>query len=286
MNALPTGEVVSRIDELLEVTYRSGDLGNVSDVLSETIYILLSLNAREKAYQRVYRTLREVFPRWVDVENANVDRLSAVLQPGGLQGQRATYLKALLQRVREDNVARSTDLDEGRDGDLTLEYLRDMQDADVEAFLLSLPGVGKKTARCVMSYALDRDQFAVDTHVREDPDAPRAGPAEGNEDRPRRVPSARASPDAQAPPHQPRSPRPRRFRARSPSAANACWFPSALGVANKLQPRTRVQPQSTCSQGRADSDMASDQRAGESRLPSSLIRMLRRPTGQTIRGLR
>jgi len=31
---------------------------------------------------------------------------------------------------------------------------------------MSLPGVGKKTARCVMSYALDREQLAVDTHVR------------------------------------------------------------------------------------------------------------------------
>lgn len=164
VNALTTGDVVGRIDELLEVTYRSGDLGNVTDVLSETIYILLSLNTREPVYQRVYRTLREQFPRWTDVESASVKQLATVLKPGGLQHQRATYLKDLLKCVREDNVKRGADAC-GRRRDLTLEYLRDLRDADVEAFLLNLPGVGKKTARCVMSYALDREQFAVDTHI-------------------------------------------------------------------------------------------------------------------------
>lgn len=164
-NALTTGGVLDRIDELLEVSYRSGDLGNVPDVLSETIYILLSLNTREMVYQKVYRTLRERFPRWVDVEEASTRQLAAVLQPGGLQEQRATYLKRLLRLVREDNIARGEGAARRRGADLTLEYLRDLSDPEVEAFLLGLPGVGKKTARCVMSYALNRQQFGVDTHV-------------------------------------------------------------------------------------------------------------------------
>lgn len=163
-SALHTRDIVRRIDELLEVTYRSGDLGNVRDVLSETIYILLSLNTRETVYQKVYGTLRDQFPRWVDVERASVKQLAAVLQPCGLQDQRATYLKDLLRRVRIDNELRP-DAVPSHANDLTLEYLRGFRDSDVETFLLGLPGVGKKTARCVMSYALDRDRFAVDTHV-------------------------------------------------------------------------------------------------------------------------
>lgn len=162
---LSVPDIVQRVDELLEVTYRSGDLGNVSDVLSETVYILLSLNTRETVYQRIYRALRARFPRWLDVANASLEDLSAILQPGGLHDQRARYLKELLIAVHEDNTRRGEGPAASQAADLTLEYLRNMADVEAESFLLGLPGVGKKTARCVMSYALDRQQFAVDTHV-------------------------------------------------------------------------------------------------------------------------
>ena len=157
-------EVIDRVDELLEVAYRSGDLGNVEDVLSETVYILLSLNTREAVYQNVFADLRRTFPRWIDVTSAPSPELERVLRPGGLQSQRAKYLQRLLEAVRRDNYQRGMDPG-GSDEDLTLEYLHDMADSEVEAFLVSLPGVGRKTARCVMAYALNRRAFAVDTHV-------------------------------------------------------------------------------------------------------------------------
>ena len=161
---LGPSEIIGRIDELLEVTYRSGDLGNVNDVLSETVYILLSLNTREAVYQQVFARLRRSYPRWLDVLKAPIPELAGVLRPGGLQSQRAAYLQALLAAVLADNRRHGTG-PAGEDDDLTLEYLHDMADDEAEAFLVSLPGVGKKTARCVMAYALNRPAFAVDTHV-------------------------------------------------------------------------------------------------------------------------
>ena len=161
---LDPAEVIHRIDELLEVTYRSGDLGNVGDVLSETVYILLSLHTRATVYQRVFARLRRRYPRWLDVVKAATPELEGVLRPGGLQSQRAAYLQALLEAVFADNRRRGTG-PTGDDDDLTLEYLHEMADDEAEAFLVSLPGVGKKTARCVMAYALNRHAFAVDTHV-------------------------------------------------------------------------------------------------------------------------
>lgn len=164
LRQLDTAETIARIDELLEVAYRSGDLGNVDDVLSEIVYILLSLNTRETVYQRVFARLRRKYPRWLDVATAEPSELEGVLQPGGLQSQRAAYLQALLEAVLRDNRQRGIS-PAGDDDDLTLEYLHEMGDDEVEAFLVSLPGVGKKTARCVMAYALNRHAFAVDTHV-------------------------------------------------------------------------------------------------------------------------
>lgn len=165
LQALRTEDVLERIDELLEVTYRSDDLGNVRDVLAETVYILLSLHTREAVYQRVYRALRTRYPRWADLADAPACEVEAVLKPGGLYVQRAKYVKELLEAVREDNLARAQGPSGEPAADLTLEYLRSWPDDDVERFLLTLPGVGKKTARCVMAYALDRQSFAVDTHV-------------------------------------------------------------------------------------------------------------------------
>ena len=156
-------ETIDRVDELLEVTYRSADLGNVDDVLSEIVYILLSLNTRETVYQRVFASLKRRYPRWLDLANAATTEIEEVLKPGGLQSQRAGYLQALLRAVLADNRRRHTG--SASDDDLTLQYLHDMPDDEVEAFLVSLPGVGKKTARCVMAYALNRHVFAVDTHV-------------------------------------------------------------------------------------------------------------------------
>ncbi|MDO9012453.1 MAG: hypothetical protein Q7U78_11700 [Gallionella sp.] len=51
-----------------------------------------------------------------------------------------------------------------RFGEPNLEPLRSMSDQEAEDFLLSLPGVGKKIARCVLMYSLDRQVFPVDTH--------------------------------------------------------------------------------------------------------------------------
>jgi DNA (cytosine-5)-methyltransferase 1 len=149
----------------LEVTYRSADLGNLDDVLSETIYILLSLNTQEAVYQRVYRNLRARYPRWLDVLAATPDDIAGVLAPGGLHQQRAGYLTDLLEAVHRDNLVRGTGPAADRAGDLTLEYLRGMPSGEVERFLLTLPGVGKKSARCIMAYSLNQPRFAVDTHV-------------------------------------------------------------------------------------------------------------------------
>jgi endonuclease-3 len=45
-----------------------------------------------------------------------------------------------------------------------LSALRRMTTADAEAYLCSLPGVGVKSARCVLMYSLGREVFPVDIH--------------------------------------------------------------------------------------------------------------------------
>ena len=163
---MATADVLDRVDELLEAAYGSADLGNLDDVLAETVYILLSRQTREAVYQRVYRDLRARYPEWVKVRCARASTLERILRPGGFGQQRATQLRQLLDAVDSFNQALRLGPHADQPTDLTLEFLRGWPESEAEELLESLPGIGPKSARCILSYALGHDRFAVDTHVR------------------------------------------------------------------------------------------------------------------------
>lgn len=166
VTTMSPGDVVDRVDELLEATYGSADLGNLQDVLSETVYILLSRQTREAVYKRIYTDLRRRFPTWLQLRRARRATIERIIRPAGFSSQRAAQLHDLIREV--DRVNRELGVGPyGNDAkDLTLEFLRDWGADDAEALLEGLPGIGPKSARCVLSYALGQDRLAVDSHVR------------------------------------------------------------------------------------------------------------------------
>lgn len=157
--------LIERIDELLEARYRSADLFNLDDPLDETVFILLSQQTREAVYRRVFADLRRRFPRWIDAAAASLRDLERILEPAGFQRRKARQLKDLLAQVKEADRERAVGPAAKPAGDLTLSFLTELDDGDAERFLVGLPGIGPKSARCVLSYSLDRATFAVDTHV-------------------------------------------------------------------------------------------------------------------------
>ncbi|MEU4548292.1 DNA (cytosine-5-)-methyltransferase [Nonomuraea dietziae] len=152
--------VVDRIDELLELRYRSASLGNKEDPLAEAVYILLSVQTRESGYQQVFESIRQRYPQWADLAGAPRHELEALLKPTGFQQRRAQIIQDFLAGVAAANELR------GNPQAFSLDYLRELSDEAVLQELLSLPGLGPKTARCIMVYTLGRRVFAVDTHVR------------------------------------------------------------------------------------------------------------------------
>jgi DNA (cytosine-5)-methyltransferase 1 len=157
--------VLERIDELLEARYRSADLGNFSGILDETVFILLARQTRDTVYRRVYRDLRAEYPSWESLLDADPVDVEALLRPSGFHRQRAAQLRQLLGHVDTVNSERQIGPYGKGAADLTLEFLHKMSDTGAEKFLCSLPGIGPKSARCVLAYSLDRPAFAVDTHV-------------------------------------------------------------------------------------------------------------------------
>lgn len=151
--------VLERVDEILELTYRSASLGNFDDPLEEAIYILLSRQTRESGYQRAHRELRSRWDSWRALMEAPTDEVTEVVRPAGFGPTRAAQLQGLLRAVDESCAERGITR-------LSLDWLRELPDDEVEEYLTSLPGMGQKSARCVMHYSLNRKTLAVDTHVR------------------------------------------------------------------------------------------------------------------------
>lgn len=163
VTGLSRTSVIERMSELLEASYRSGDLGNQTDVLGECVYILLSQQTRERVYRAVFASLKRRYPQWGDLLKARMPALQRLLTPAGFQRRRAEQLSQLIRRAADlqRELAPSTI----RDGNVNLEFLRGRSAADAEKILASLPGIGPKSARCVMLYALGHKVFPVDTNI-------------------------------------------------------------------------------------------------------------------------
>ena len=79
--------------------------------------------------------------------------LAKVISDAGLVNQKAPRFITIARKLKSDF------------GRVTLAPLTSCNDQEVEAYLTSLPGVGTKTAKCVMMYTMDRAVLPVDTHV-------------------------------------------------------------------------------------------------------------------------
>ncbi len=143
---------ILRVAELLEAEYHSPRLGNKRNPLNELLYIKLSLRTTGPSFERVYADFKRRFPKWEDVYQAEIKEVAEALFNAGLSNQKARNLKNILHRLKSDF------------GKVSLSSLKDLSDKEVEDYLFSLPGVGKKSARCIMLYSFDRKVFSVDAH--------------------------------------------------------------------------------------------------------------------------
>ena len=87
------------------------------------------------------------------MRDAPVAAIEDAIALGGLSATKAPRIKAILAAISE------------RRGEPDLGELDDLDDAAALAYLQRLPGVGPKTAACVLLFALGRPAMPVDTHV-------------------------------------------------------------------------------------------------------------------------
>ena len=148
---------VGRIEEALTEFYGARVWNAASyddDVLGALVATILSQNTSDLNSGRAYASLRAAFPEgWESVRTASVSEVAEAIRPGGLAQVKAPRIQAILQDVYE------------RHGRTDLDHIRAWDDERIRAFLRSFPGVGPKTAACVLMFNLGRPVLPVDTHV-------------------------------------------------------------------------------------------------------------------------
>jgi endonuclease-3 len=117
--------------------------------VDELVLTVLSQNTNDRNRDVAYARLRERFATWAEVRDAPVAEVEDAIRPGGLAPTKAVRIREILRALGDDDL--------GWLAEAPLEEARD--------YLCALPGVGRKTAACVLLFSYARPDVPVDTHV-------------------------------------------------------------------------------------------------------------------------
>ena len=136
-----------------------GNEGNFSpelrheDPLDGLILTLLSQNTNDKNRDKAFEKLKSEYPAWEKAAEAPIERIVDLIRIAGLGDTKAARMKQILAILKD------------KFGSYSINELKGWDPHMAREFLVSLPGVGVKTAACVLVFDLEMPAFPVDTHV-------------------------------------------------------------------------------------------------------------------------
>ncbi len=133
------------------------------DPLGGLIETVLSQSTSDVNSHRAYADLRAAFPSWEAVRDAATAVVAEAIRRGGLANIKADRIQAVLRAL---TATLPTPVDPTQTLDARFAaWLAGMPVAEARAALKALPGVGPKTAACVLLFSLGLPSMPVDTHV-------------------------------------------------------------------------------------------------------------------------
>ena len=123
------------------------------DVLECLILTILSQNTTDVSRDKGYAKLRKKYPTWEQVLRARVKSIEEQIRIVGLGKQKADTIKNFLKWLNNEY------------GELSLEFIHNMDTEEAMELLCQHKGIGIKTASVTLSFACGRDVFPVDTHI-------------------------------------------------------------------------------------------------------------------------
>src|SRR5438876_7814601 len=125
--------------------------------LAELVLTVLSQSTNDRNRDVAYLRLRERLPSWEAVRDVPVAEVEEAIRPGGISKVKSQRIQAILRAISADP----------RDPahELSLDWMADAALDESRDYLIRLPGVGRKTAACVLLFSYGLHEVPVDTHV-------------------------------------------------------------------------------------------------------------------------
>lgn len=144
---------VEAVCELLHKAYNSPRLENPYNAVDDLVFITLSNKTSPAIAQAIFNRLKTEFSTWEELLGIGEKKIEQLLRPAGFSRIRASFLFRSLSKIHDDF------------GACTLDCLTNKPEQEVFLYLISLPGVSNKVAKCIMLYTLGFSVLPVDAHV-------------------------------------------------------------------------------------------------------------------------
>jgi endonuclease III len=168
----PAPRRIRAVRDRLRLVYGIPGWGAHGHPIAELILTVLSQSTNDRNRDVAYLRLRERFATWEEVRDAPVDALEEAIRPGGISKVKSARIKSILVAIEPPEDSRAAHSGEAgrraggkREGDISLDGLAEMTVPQAQSYLTALPGVGRKTAACVLLFAFGMRDVPVDTHV-------------------------------------------------------------------------------------------------------------------------
>jgi len=153
---------LTHIYELLVETYGKPQWVPDNDPMGGLVGTILSQHTSDKNSGRAYHQLIDAFPTWEEVRDAPTDKVADAIRIGGLANIKAPRIQdalhTLTERQQEQGGTKAL-------ADFLYIELTTRSPEEALRYLRSIPGVGPKTAACVLLFDLGQAVMPVDTHV-------------------------------------------------------------------------------------------------------------------------
>jgi len=145
--------IIEKVIECLEHEYGPLEWRPSREPIDVLIATILSQNTSDVNSRRAFDSLISTFDSWEAVASAPAEHIALAIKSGGLSQIKALRIKLLLNGIKRG------------EGCINLDFLNAMSTPEDKDYLMHLPGVGPKTASCVLLFGFGKPSLPVDTHV-------------------------------------------------------------------------------------------------------------------------
>ncbi|HEX3433858.1 MAG TPA: DNA lyase [Solirubrobacteraceae bacterium] len=153
----PSRARVLRVRDRLREVYGIPLMRPHEHPIAELVLTVLSQSTNDRNRDVAFLRLRTRFDSWPAVRDAPLAEVELAIRPGGISKVKSARIQAILRAISADP----------RDPphELSLDWLPRVALSEARDYLVALPGVGRKTAACVLLFAYGLRDVPVDTHV-------------------------------------------------------------------------------------------------------------------------